>query len=83
MDNQQQASGGDTKEILAKIKESLGWRYAFEDLTCMSTKTSVSQLTHREDEFATTVSADALKRMPQAVDRAPSAAKEDGDSGTL
>jgi len=62
-------TGGNAKKALAKIKESLNWRYAFEDLTCMSTKTSVSQLTHREDEFATTVSADALKRMPQAVDR--------------
>ncbi len=67
--DKQKIAGSDAKESLAKIKESLNWRYAFEDLTCMSTKTSVSQLTHREDEFAGTVYADALKRMPEAVDR--------------
>ena len=34
------------------IGRNLRWRYPFEDLTCLPAKLSVSQLSHRDDEFA-------------------------------
>jgi ATP-dependent helicase/nuclease subunit A len=40
-----------TAQIFAKIKSTLGWRYPFAEISKLYAKTSVSQLTHRNDEF--------------------------------
>ncbi|MDO8301721.1 MAG: 3'-5' exonuclease, partial [Sedimentisphaerales bacterium] len=44
--------GSDVQAIFAQIKSTLGWRYPFADISKLHAKTSVSQLTHRNDEFA-------------------------------
>jgi len=53
--------------LLAKIKNSLDRQYPFADLTKLPAKTSVSELTHRDDEFAKADFTDALQRLPKAV----------------
>ncbi|MCX5635616.1 MAG: UvrD-helicase domain-containing protein [Planctomycetota bacterium] len=54
-------------EVLAKIKKSLDWRYRFEDIATLPAKTSVSQLTHRDDEYVRIDYTKALNRKPKAV----------------
>ncbi|MHC5083172.1 MAG: 3'-5' exonuclease, partial [Planctomycetota bacterium] len=39
-------------EAFETIKQNFAWSYAFNDVTMMNAKISVSQLTHRDDEFA-------------------------------
>jgi ATP-dependent helicase/nuclease subunit A len=39
-------------QMFAQIKSTLGWRYPFTNISKLHAKTSVSQLTHRSDEFA-------------------------------
>ena len=53
--------------LLAEVKNSLNWQYPFADLTKLPAKTSVSKLTHRDDEFAKADFSDALDRLPKAV----------------
>lgn len=66
------------KEILSKVKRSLNWRYPFEELTKLQAKSSVSELTHRDDEFAKTDLANSLTRVPRAVFKEKGAEKTDG-----
>lgn len=44
--------------VFESIRQNLSWRYPFKDLTHLPAKLSVSQWSHRDDEFA----ADDLKR---------------------
>jgi ATP-dependent helicase/nuclease subunit A len=55
------------KLLLAKLKNSLDWQYPFADLIKLSAKTSVSELTHRDDEFAKADFTDAFQRKPKVV----------------
>ncbi len=53
--------------ILAKIKKSLAWRYRFGDAYVLPAKTSVTQLTHRNDEYIKFDYSRALERQPDAL----------------
>ncbi|MCI0499304.1 MAG: helicase-exonuclease AddAB subunit AddA [Planctomycetales bacterium] len=48
------------------IRQNLSWRYAFADVTPLPAKVSVSQLTHRDDEFAAGDWSRAFGRKPSA-----------------
>lgn len=39
-------------KLLSRVKKSLAWRYRFGDTHLLPAKQSVTQLTHREDEYA-------------------------------
>ena len=72
----------DTREIinnqLSIIKESLAWRYRFGDAPLLPAKTSVSELTHRNDEYVRLDYSKALDRRPACL-----TALEPGRAGTL
>jgi ATP-dependent helicase/nuclease subunit A len=52
---------------LAQVKKSLGWRYRFGDAYILPAKTSVTQLTHRSDEYIKFDYTRALDRQPVAL----------------
>ena len=52
---------------LAQVKESLVWRYQFGDAYILPAKTSVTQLTHRSDEYIKFDYSRALDRQPSAL----------------
>jgi ATP-dependent helicase/nuclease subunit A len=54
-------------ELLLKVKDSLAWRYQFADATLLPAKLSVTQLTHRSDEYTRLDYSGALQRQPKAV----------------
>lgn len=52
---------------LARLKDSLNWRYPFGDAPQLPAKRTVSQWTHRNDEFAKIDYSLAFDRKPKAV----------------
>jgi len=52
---------------LAQLKKSLAWRYRFGDAYNLPAKTSVTQLTHRNDEYIKFDYSRALDRQPAAL----------------
>jgi len=54
-------------ELLLQIKKSLAWRYQFGDAPVLPAKTSVTQLTHRDDEFVKFDYSRAMDRKPAAL----------------
>jgi len=52
---------------LAQVKKSLAWRYRFGDAYILPAKTSVTQLTHRNDEYIKFDYTRALDRQPGAL----------------
>jgi ATP-dependent helicase/nuclease subunit A len=52
---------------LAAVKKSLGWRYRFADDPRLPAKRSVTQWTHRNDEFVRFDYSSALQRLPKAI----------------
>jgi ATP-dependent helicase/nuclease subunit A len=52
---------------LSQIKQSLNWNYSFGEAPQMPAKRSVTQFTHRNDEFTKLDCSLALKRTPKAV----------------
>ena len=52
---------------LAQLKKSLAWRYRFGDAYILPAKTSVTQLTHRSDEYIKFDYSRALDRQPSAL----------------
>ncbi|MHC4120051.1 MAG: 3'-5' exonuclease [Planctomycetota bacterium] len=54
-------------ELLAQIKESLAWRYRFGDAPRLPAKSSVTQLTHGNDEFMKLDYSGALERRPRVL----------------
>jgi len=56
-----------TRRLLDRVRQSLNWKYPFDDLTKLQAKTSVSKLTHASDETAPADIADAFDRRPGAV----------------
>jgi ATP-dependent helicase/nuclease subunit A len=63
---------------LSIINKSLSWRYRFGDAHLLPAKTSVSELTHRNDEFVRLDYSKALDRRPACLTGA-----EPGRAGTL
>jgi len=53
--------------LLAQVKKSLDWRYRFGDAYILPAKTSVTQLTHRSDEYIKFDYTRALDRQPNAL----------------
>jgi ATP-dependent helicase/nuclease subunit A len=70
---------------LACIKESLDWRYPFDDAPLLPAKRSVTQFTHRNDEFAKIDYSMSLSRKPKSAGSLTGAvlAAEPIDSRTL
>ena len=58
-----------TRRLLDRVRQSLNWKYPFDDLTKLQAKTSVSKLTHASDEFAGTEFSGAFDRRPGAVSK--------------
>ena len=54
-------------KLLGKIKKSLAWRYRYGDVSRLPAKSSVTQLTHRGDEFLRIDYSRVLERKPRAV----------------
>jgi len=54
-------------KLLEKIKKSLTWQYRYGDVSCLPAKSSVTQLTHRGDEFLRIDYSKVLERKPRAV----------------
>ncbi|MBA7485236.1 ATP-dependent helicase/nuclease subunit A [subsurface metagenome] len=52
---------------LTQVKKSLAWRYRFGDAYILPAKTSVTQLTHRSDEYIKFDYTRALQRQPAAL----------------
>ncbi len=50
-----------------EIEQNLLWRYPFEDVTQLAAKLSVSEFTHRDDEFSTIDMARAFAKKPAAL----------------
>ncbi len=55
------------RELFEKIKESLAWRYRFEQICKLPAKDSVTQMTHRNDEFLRIDYSKALSQKPQSL----------------
>jgi ATP-dependent helicase/nuclease subunit A len=53
--------------LLEQVKESLSWSYGFGDAPALPAKLSVTQLTHRNDEYAQLDYAEALDRQPSIL----------------
>jgi ATP-dependent helicase/nuclease subunit A len=54
-------------KLLSQVKESLSWRYEFGDAPLLPAKTSVTAITHRNDEYVKIDYSTALERKPKAV----------------
>lgn len=57
-----------SKKRVEKIKRTLQWHYDFDDMTTLPAKQSVSQLTHRGDEFFKFDYSKALERKPKVFE---------------
>jgi ATP-dependent helicase/nuclease subunit A len=55
------------QQLLAKVKKSLTWRYQFADTALLPAKSSVTQLTHGNDEYMKFDYSNALDRLPHAL----------------
>ena len=55
------------KAMLTEITRSLSWQYPFAELTRIAAKTSVSELTHSSDEYASLNLGNVFERTPKAV----------------
>jgi ATP-dependent helicase/nuclease subunit A len=65
-------------ELLSKVKKSLAWQYHFGDAPVLPAKRSVTQLTHRDDEYIKIDYSKALERKPKSVLSADSAELVEG-----
>ncbi|MHC4395576.1 MAG: helicase-exonuclease AddAB subunit AddA [Planctomycetota bacterium] len=54
------------RKLVAQVKKSLAWRYRFGDAPLLAAKTSVSQLTHHNDEYVRFDYSKVLDRQPKA-----------------
>ena len=54
-------------KLLSQVKKSLAWRYAFGDAPVLAAKQSVTELTHRSNEYARIDYSRALERQPRIV----------------
>ncbi len=54
-------------KLLTEIKKSLAWQYQYGEAPYLSAKTSVTELTHRNDEFFKYDYSGVLDRQPRAI----------------
>jgi len=54
-------------KLLSQVKKSLAWRYGFGDAPLLPAKTSVTAITHRNDEYLKIDYSRALERKPKTV----------------
>jgi ATP-dependent helicase/nuclease subunit A len=54
-------------KLFSQIKKSLSWRYQFSNAAALPAKQSVTQLTHRNDEYVKFDYSKVLERKPRAV----------------
>jgi len=54
-------------KLLAQVKSSLAWRYRFGDAPLLAAKSSVTQLTHGNDEYVRFDYSGALERQPRML----------------
>ncbi len=54
-------------KLAGRVRKSLGWRYQFGDVVLLPAKRSVTQLTHRGDEYVRIDYSRALAREPMAI----------------
>jgi len=54
-------------KLLSQVKKSLTWRYRFEQVPSLPAKQSVTQMTHRDDEYVEMDYSRALEQKPRAV----------------
>ena len=62
-----QAKKRTESKLLSQVKKSLAWQYQFVDASLLPAKSSVTQLTHRSDEYVKFDYSRALDRQPVAV----------------
>lgn len=60
-------AAGKKSELLSAVKKSLLWRYSFAGACVLAAKQSVTELTHREDEYIRFDYSRTLSRKPKAV----------------
>jgi ATP-dependent helicase/nuclease subunit A len=65
-------------KLLSQVKKSLAWRYHFGEAPSLPAKLSVTQMTHRDDEYVRMDYSRTLERKPRAVLSAELAATVDG-----
>jgi ATP-dependent helicase/nuclease subunit A len=65
-------------KLLSEVKKSLAWRYCFGAAPLLPAKRSVTQLTHRDDEYVKIDCSKVLERKPKAVLSVDSAELVDG-----
>jgi ATP-dependent helicase/nuclease subunit A len=53
--------------LLSRLKESLAWQYRYGDVPTLPAKQSVTELTHRSDEYVRFDYSRALERQPKAL----------------
>ena len=54
-------------KLLSQIKESLAWQYKHENASLLPAKSSITQLTHHNDEYATADYSKTLTKKPLAL----------------
>ncbi|MHC4338121.1 MAG: helicase-exonuclease AddAB subunit AddA, partial [Planctomycetota bacterium] len=55
------------RKLLSKVKKSLAWQYQFGQAPLLPAKQSVTQMTHRDDEFVRMDYSKSLERKPRVV----------------
>jgi len=65
-------------KLFSQVKKSLAWRYQFGNTPLLPAKQSVTQLTHRSDEYVRIDYSNVLARRPKAVLSAEPAGAVDG-----
>ncbi len=71
-----------TAELLERVAASVDWKYPWQDVTGIAAKQSVSELTHRDDEFAAMDLTAAFGRLPAALSCGRSGRKTGPDART-
>jgi ATP-dependent helicase/nuclease subunit A len=69
------AQGKAPPKLLSQIKKSFGWQYQFGDAPDLPAKSSVTELTHRSDEYVQFDYSRALDRQPAALAAKPDLAR--------
>ena len=64
------ASEQEAEKLLSRIRSSLTWQYDFKEATTLQAKTSVSQASHRDDEFSKPDLEDILQQKPKLKTKA-------------
>jgi ATP-dependent helicase/nuclease subunit A len=65
--SQKQGRKKEDSQLIEQVKKSLGWRYRFADAALLPAKSSVTQLTHGNDEYMKFDYSGALDRRPSAL----------------